>query len=415
MAPRFQTDDNLAMHSRAWPLVVLSFATYAACSSASSESPGAAASSATATGGGVAATGGGQGGNGQGGSGAATGDGGATSAGTTSVSSSGGASGFDYEPAGAGGGSTCAATEVKGKKTPLDIVFAVDTSSSMSAEIAEVKANINGSFAAVLGQGDLDYRVVMLAAKGTGTFQICVAEPLGGPNCGSNLPIYRAVPQVVGSTNPLSLLLSTYDSLSPSLNWSGFLRPEATKAFVVVTDDNSAVAATTFDSELLAKAPLGMFGTAQKRKYVFYGIIGIDKNNASLKCPDAVNNGSVYQSLVALTGGAQFSECEADYSPVFKAIADNVVAKLSCEFTFPKNDPNGKALDPDKVAVKLVDSMQQSTAFPRVNDASKCVGPGWHYDDNLAPTKILLCPAACTKVQGTAGGQVTIDMGCLQG
>ncbi|MBM4359203.1 MAG: hypothetical protein FJ096_13945 [Deltaproteobacteria bacterium] len=349
---------------------------------------------------------------------ASTGAGGATASSSAmmSASSSGGAPDFGYDPSGSGGsGPSCAATEVKGKKPPVDIIFAVDTSGSMSEEIAQVKANINGSFAAVLGAGDLDYRVVMVATKGTSTLQVCVAEPLGGPNCGSNLPLFRSVPQSVASTNALSLLLSTYDSATVSLNWSSFVRPEATKAFIVVTDDNSSTAAATFDTQLLAKAPAGMFGTAQKRKYVMYGIIGIDKNNPALKCGTAVNNGSVYQTLVTLTGGAQFSECETDYSPIFKSIANKVVAKLSCGYTLPKNDPNGQAIDSEKVVVKLVDAMNQTTTFTKVGDASKCVGNEWYYEDNLNPEKIVLCPSACTTVQNTTGAQIKIDVGCLQG
>jgi hypothetical protein len=362
----------------------------------------------------------------------AVGSGGATSsasgAGVTTSSATGGGGGapssggnggtpnFEYAPNGAGGsGGSCAATEIAGKKAPVDIVFAVDTSSSMSAEIAQVKANINGSLADVLGQGALDYRLLMLATKGTDALAVCVAPPLGGPNCGSNLPLYRMVPQTVGSTNALSLLLSTYDGENPQHNWSGFLRKDATKAFIVVTDDDSAMSAADFDAALLAKPPVGMFGDANQRKYVFYGIIGIDKNNPALKCGTAVKTGLVYQSLVTLTQGSQFSECEADYAPIFKAIADNVVSKLSCEYSLPKNDPNGQAIDPQKVAVKLVDGMNGSTLFPRVADASKCAGDGWYYEDNLDPSKIRLCPAACTKVQAADGAQVTIDVGCLQG
>ncbi|MBM4375436.1 MAG: VWA domain-containing protein [Deltaproteobacteria bacterium] len=384
----------------------------AACSSSdltptSSSSTGFPGASASSSGGAAAST------SGSGGAAASTsGSGGANA----SASSSGGAPDFNYDPSGAGGsGGSCATTEIVGKKAPVDIVFAVDTSSSMSAEIAQVKANINGSFADVLGQGALDYRLVMLATKGTDSLAVCVAPPLGGPNCGSNLPLYRMVPQTVGSTNALSLLLSTYDSENPQHSWSGFLRKEATKTFIVVTDDDSAMSASAFDTALLAKAPVGMFGDANQRKYVFYGIIGIDKNNPAQKCATAFKNGLVYQSLVALTKGSQFSECEADYGPIFKAIADNVVSKLSCEYSLPKNDPNGQAIDAEKVSVKLVDGMNFKTTFPRVDDASKCAGEGWYYEDNLAPSKILLCPAACSKVQVAEGAQVTVDVGCLQG
>lgn len=328
----------------------------------------------------------------------------------------GGTAHFDYAPnGGAGGGNTCAAAEVKGKKAPVDIIFAIDTSGSMANEIAQVKANINGSFAAVLGQGDLDFRVTVLAAKGTSTFAVCVAPPLGGPNCGSNPPLYRAVSQTVGSTNGLSLLLSTYDSPNATLNWQSQLRYDATKAFIVITDDNANITAAAFDSGLLAKEPLGVFGTALKRNYVFYGIIGVDKNDPSKKCPDAVNIGPVYQSLVALTNGAQFSECEADYSPAFGAIAKNVLAKLSCQYTRPTNAPNGKAVDPSKVSVKLIDAMLQSTPFAHVDDVTKCAGLEWYYNDNQNPTSLTLCPDACSKVQAELGAEVRIDVGCLEG
>lgn len=353
----------------------------------------------------------------QGGSGGATGSGGMTGAGGASSGKGvGGTADFNYDPTtGAGGGQTCAAVEVKGKKPPVDIVFAVDTSGSMSTEIAQVKANINGSFAAVLGQGELDYRVAMVAAKGTATFSVCVFPPLGGPNCGSNLPLFRAVPQTVGSTNPLSLLLSTYDSANAALNWQGFLRYDATKVFIVITDDNSSMSATTFDTNLLAKAPAGVFGTAAKRKYVVYGIIGIDPNDPSKKCAAAVNTGAAYQSLVTLTGGAKFSECAADYSPIFGAIAKNVIGKLSCEYSLPQNDPNGKAIDPEQVAVKFDDGMNAATPFVHVKDASQCNGSGWYYEDNNNPTTLLLCPDACTSVQSATEGSVKIDVGCLQG
>jgi hypothetical protein len=304
---------------------------------------------------------------------------------------------------------------VQPKKLPVDIVFAVDTSGSMSQEIAQVKANINGSFADVLGAGALDYRVVMIAAKGTSTFEVCVAPPLGGSNCGDNLPIYRAVPQTVGSTNALSLILSTYDSANLALNWSGFIRPESTKVIVVVTDDNSSLSGASFDTQLLAKLPAGVFGDAITRKYLFYGIIGINDVNPALTCSTAVNNGAQYQNLVNLTGGQMYSECLADYSPIFQALANNVVSQLSCEYTLPENDPTGHAIDPSNVEVKFIDSMLVETIFPHVLDLAACAGPGWYYEDNANPSQILLCPDACTQVQGDSGGEVKIVVGCLEG
>lgn len=404
--------------------------TIAACSSDEASSAGGTggASAGGSSAGGEAGSGAVAGGGGsQAGSGGEAGEGGTAGAAGAAAGGMGGGAGaggsggsggvdFTYDPVGgAGGGAPCAETEVLPKKLPVDIVFAVDTSGSMSTEIAQVKANINGSFADVLGAGALDYRVAMIAAKGTGTFQVCVDPPLGGPNCGDNYPIFKAVPQTVASTNALSLILSTYDSATLSLNWSGFIRQESTKVIIVVTDDNSSLAAASFDTQLLAKLPADVFGNSMARKYIFYGIIGIDPLNPAVKCPAAVNNGAQYQTLVGLTGGQMFSECELDYSPIFQSIASNVVSQLSCEYTLPENDPTGQAIDPNNVTVKFVDSMMVETIFPQVLDAASCAGLGWYYEDNANPSQILLCPDACTMVQGDGGGEVKIVVGCLEG
>jgi hypothetical protein len=39
----------------------------------------------------------------------------------------------------------------------------------------------------------------------------------------------------------------------------------------------------------------------------------------------------------------------------------------------------------------------------------------WFYDDNEAPTRILMCPAACDLVESDGTGQVVIILGCDTG
>jgi hypothetical protein len=64
--------------------------------------------------------------------------------------------------------------------------------------------------------------------------QVCVAPPLGGSDCSDNPPLYRAIDQIVASTDSLSLILSTYDGAISSLNWSTSLRYDALKVFIEV-------------------------------------------------------------------------------------------------------------------------------------------------------------------------------------
>jgi len=382
-------------------------------------------SSSSSAGGGLGGSGGtGAGGSGNGGN---AGTGGSAGSGGSGNGSGGGAGnppadagpdvGFFYD-ADVGDGSVnadsaCASEAVAGKKRPVDIIWAVDTSGSMDAEIAQIKANINVQFANILAASGLDYQVIMIAAKGTGTFQVCVAPPLGGFNCGANQPLYRPIVQTVGSTNSLSLILSTYDNANLALRWNQYLRYDAVKVFVEVTDDNSSLAGTSFDTQLLAKAPAGMFGTAMARNYIFHSIIGVTDGNPSVKCPSAVNIGAQYQVLSNLTGGGMYPVCAADYSPIFNAIANGIVGGLACEFTMPTSSTG--TVDPNNVSMTFTPTNGMPVTIPRVMDVAQCVGDGWYYDNNMMPTKLLLCPTTCGTAKADQSGKIDILLGCVSG
>lgn len=308
-------------------------------------------------------------------------------------------------------GDACTTYVVEGKRRPVDIVWAVDTSGSMDAEISQIKANINGQFADILAASGLDYQVIMVATKGVGTFQVCAAPPLGGPNCGDNPPFYRVIPQTVGSTNALSLLLSTYDNANLALRWDQYLRMDALKAFIVVTDDNSSLPAASFDTQLLAKQPAGMFGTAEDRKYVFHGIVGVSANDPSVKCGSAVNTGAQYQTLGNLTGGKLLPVCAADYSPLFQEIAKGIVDSIACELPVP-SVASGGAFDPNDVSLRFVPESGAPVSVARVQDATQCAGDGWHYDDNASPKKLVLCSQTCQTVQASQSAKMDIIVGC---
>lgn len=372
---------------------------------------------------GGAGTGGSATGGAGGAGGSGSGNGGSAGAGVGGGASSGGPAdagpdvSFFYD-ADVGDGSVtedsaCAAEAVAAQKRPVDIIWAVDTSGSMSEEIAQIKANINSQFADILAASGLDYQVIMVAAKGTGTFQVCVAPPLGGFNCGANQPLYRPINQTVGSTNSLSLLLSTYDNANLALNWRQYLRFDAVKVFVEVTDDNSSLAGTSFDTQLLAKTPLGMFGDATNRNYIFHSIIGVTAGNPAVKCPSAVNIGSQYQVLSNLTNGGMYPVCDADYSPIFNAIATGIAAGLACEFTMPTSSQG--TVDPNNVSMTFTPSNGMGVTLPRVNDASQCAGNEWYYDNNMNPTKLILCPNACTTAKADPAGKINILLGCVTG
>lgn len=53
----------------------------------------------------------------------------------------------------------------------------------------------------------------------------------------------------------------------------------------------------------------------------------------------------------------------------------------------------------------------------KVSGPTAC-GPvgGWYYDNDAAPTRVLLCPASCTRAQTLVSGgaaSVSVEFGCI--
>ena len=55
----------------------------------------------------------------------------------------------------------------------------------------------------------------------------------------------------------------------------------------------------------------------------------------------------------------------------------------------------------------------QPETWPKYANQAACpaAGNGWYYDNDAAPTKILLCPSTCSMVKNTKG-QVDVLFGC---
>lgn len=195
-------------------------------------------------------------------------------------------------------------------RAPADVVWVVDTSGSMTAEVVSLNANLN-RFAAYMGANGIDYRVVMLARRGTTTLRVCVPPPLGGAGCADS-PRFQHVDQMVNSTDGLQVILSSMP------RWQGFLRPDSVRFFVMVTDDESSLTADAFHSQLLARP--GWSG------YVFDAIVGYETRT---DCPTMVRRGSHYLTLSARTGGDRARVCESDWSGLFNTFARSIVARLN--------------------------------------------------------------------------------------
>jgi hypothetical protein len=307
-----------------------------------------------------------------------------------------------FERVDSGPARECAKNEADAIKPPVDFIMIVDQSGSMDSEISSVKANVN-KLSGLLANSGVDYHFVMIAGT-TGQLPICVPEPLAGPNCGANGSVFLPIDHHVESNDALDILLTERP------NYESFLRPEALKVFIPVTDDNAYMKAPDFDAKLIgATSP---FGTDEKRRYVFYPIIGAaEYPNQTDTCGSvAVNNGYEYLRLAKMTGGKWFPSCTSAFAPVFNEIGSTIAAQVACELGIPLPG-KGTTLDREHVNVNLTSSTGQVTPVLQDNTAACDQGAdGWQFSED--DKTVILCGATCDTVRNDPGSKVTIEFGC---
>jgi hypothetical protein len=83
---------------------------------------------------------------------------------------------------------------------------------------------------------------------------------------------------------------------------------------------------------------------------------------------------------------------------------------LPCDYAIPT--VTSGALDPNKVNVQHSVAGTAPVRFTQVQGAAGCQADqsNWYYDDAAAPSRVFMCPAACTELG--KGGSVDIVYGC---
>jgi Bacterial TSP3 repeat len=363
------------------------------------------------------------------------------------------------------------AVEASRIKLPADIIFLIDTSSSMGEEAGAVEANINDDLAGVLATNEIDYRIVMLADfppidNGESDDQtLCIEAPLANPaqDCqalrdslaGPTPPAPPIKPQNgerffhydthIDSLNSLLVAIQEFadptgDSGSVSGagqypdGWGQLLRSQSIKIFIEISDDNdTSLAALEFDEELREAYGL-LFPDAGALKYRFHSIIGLgvrpgggawqpDESLVAAPCADgAVNGGDTYQELSILTDGLRFPLCNVndadptndDFNVIFNAIADDVrsVVSLPCSFT-----PAAAQADLNLQGAKVIYQpmgMGPYQGFNEVPNLTACAGAtdAFYPREENGQTIFELCPATCDRVTNDTTGQINLIIDC---
>ena len=190
---------------------------------------------------------------------------------------------------------------------PVDILWVIDQSGSMSQEIAGVKANMNNFSSYINGQ-KIDYHVIVMASK-TGSYGICIKPPLGGPGC-TDGPRFKQVVQNVQSVDSLKLIQKNISAIE------AFMRPNSLRQIVEVTDDNSrpgyssAIPGTTFHAWITKRAGW--------KDYIFHSIVSLYQDSCTAKI------GTEYIWLSNQTKGLKLHICKANWNTMFAQLSKKV-------------------------------------------------------------------------------------------
>lgn len=217
-------------------------------------------------------------------------------------------------------------------------------------------------------------------------------------------------------------LTPTYSALAGALNAAktyATAHPGDIAAVVLSTDGipNSGGGAgcddTTADIDGLAAAALA--GTPSVKTFVI-GVLSPSDNTAA--ATSTLNGIAAAGGTSAATIIGTGSTTESDFVTALQKIRGQ---SLPCQFDLPV--PEAGTPDYSKVNVVYTDSAtMNASVVPYVADLADCAADGganggWYYDvdpfiDAGTPTKVVLCPATCSTVQGDPTGKVDVVQGC---
>ena len=300
------------------------------------------------------------------------------------------------------GAEACAGVDevAEGAAPPADIVIAVDSTSSMTAETMFVQAQLN-AFAQRVVDAQIDVRLVLICEK-PGPFvsnPICIPPPLAGANCGDNEPLFKHIDALIGNHNAWEQIIATYPQ------YRHLLRSDAQKHIVVITDDSPMSPRASFDQRLKAT-------DVQFEGYKFHAVYASTEFGDGPFCGEG--DGSDYGRLAEDTNGVKGNLCLQNFEEVWDELALNVKenAPAGCDWEIPPS-PAGETLDPERVNVHYSGAGAAPRLIGWVPSANDCgATQGWYYDDNQQPTRVLACPQTCSAIRELAHARIDIKFGC---
>lgn len=250
----------------------------------------------------------------------------------------------------------------------LDIVWIIDNSGSMTEEAAQVRSNFSKFISSVSEETDLKLALISADSPIRGTADTSVRLSSSDIAAG-----HVQLDLAVGSTNAMAIAAAaSCDSQGTNLEYiptnrfggdldqnatlcgednfyyteefqekfpgssrfiespeiisaasgrlTSFFRPNATRAYVFVTDDNAQTVNQRNFAEMVS---------SEDTKPIIYAFRGVI--NAT-NC-EVANPGEAYEEVSAASGGKVFDICERDWTQHFSSLTESVIKQANNKFT----------------------------------------------------------------------------------
>jgi len=120
---------------------------------------------------------------------------------------------------------------------------------------------------------------------------------------------------------------------------------------------------------------------------------------------------------IAVAGGTDQAFFVSDGGTATQELLAALIAikgmALTCDFAVPASTTSGMNIDPHLINVNYTNGLGAEVELGIVGSMAECgTQQAWYYDDPANPTRIYLCPSACTTVTGDVGASIQILAGC---
>jgi hypothetical protein len=334
--------------------------------------------------------------------------GGASSSGTGSSSGGGSSSGVLGSSSSSGGPSdaACAEESALAQQQPLDMYIMLDQSGSMNQQ--NKWTNVTGALKSFFTQPSAAGIGVGLQYFGLGggpfTPSSCNAADYAKPEVEiAALPgSANALTSSLGGHGPLTdtpTIAALQGAVDHAGAWASAHAGHVTIA-VLATDGDPSSSCDDNLADINAVAQKAATGTPKILTFV----IGVGTSLTALN--GIANAGGTNQAFIVDPNGNTAQQ-------FLDALNKIRGTALGCTYQIPVPKGGGQ-LDFNTVNVKYTPSGGQTVTIPKVADKASCPASGeaWYYDNNAAPTQIILCDATCKEVAADSNAQVAVAVGC---